>query len=391
MNLQELQKTFSSIYGKGECKIYFAPGRVNLIGEHTDYNGGFVFPAALTYGTYCLLRKNNTKQFRIQSLTVKRKYTVSIKNINKPLHKGAWANYVVGVLAQFVKNNQLFDSGADMLFYGNVPRGAGLSSSAAIEVATAVAINNLYGFENSPQTLAQYSQKAEHEFAGVMCGIMDQFASAMGKKNHGIYLNCDTLHYEMVPLKLNGIKIIISNTNSPHRLGAGEYNQRVKECNMAVAIIQQQKPINVLADISLSELMQLKHLFSDAIIFKRALHVISEIERTAQAVAALKQNNIAAFGKLMNQSHQSLKENYEVTGLHLDTMVQEAQKIDGVIGSRMTGGGFGGSTVSLVQEDCVAQFIEEVGEAYEYTTGLHPEFYVADIGDGGHQVIPVVI
>ncbi len=387
MELAELQQAFIATYGERANAVYFAPGRVNLIGEHTDYNGGFVFPSALTFGTYCLIRKNNTNKFHIQSLNQPQKHTINIADITSPLPKGTWANYVVGVLAQFEKNKQHFSCGADILFWGNVPKGAGLSSSAALEVATAVAINSEYNFKNDQLTLVKYSQKAEHEFAGVMCGIMDQFASGMGKKDCAIYLNCDTLNYELVPVKLSGIKIVIGNTNSPHSLDAGKYNQRVAECKQAIAVIQKVKPIKVLADISLEELERLEAIFTDKTIYRRALHVVSEIERTKQAVLALKNNDITTFGKLMNQSHNSLRDNYEVTGFELDTMVNAARKMEGVIGSRMTGGGFGGSTVSLVREENVANFIAEVGTEYQKITGLKPEFYVADIGDGGRKIL----
>ncbi len=389
MNLEKLQQAFVKTYGQNEAAVYFAPGRVNLIGEHTDYNGGFVFPCALTFGTYCLIRKNNSNCFHLQSLNQPTNYTINIADITTPLPKGAWANYVLGVLAQFIKNGQYFNCGADILLWGNVPKGAGLSSSAALEMAVAVAINGEYNFKNDQLTLVKYSQKAEHEFAGVMCGIMDQFASGMGKKDCAIYLNCDTLNYELVPVKLEGIKIVIGNTNSPHSLDAGKYNRRVAECNRAVAVIQKVKPIKVLADISLEELIKLESIFTDKTIYRRALHVVSEIERTKQAVVALKNNDIAVFGELMNQSHNSLRDNYEVTGFELDSMVNAARKVDGVIGSRMTGGGFGGSTVSLVQEDKIDKFIADVGAEYQEKTGLKPEFYVADIGNGGRKFASV--
>ncbi len=386
MNLTELQNAFSLIYGVGEEAIYFAPSRVNLIGEHTDYNGGFVFPAALTFGTYCLIRKNNRKSFRIQSLNQSEKYDIEIAAVTTPLAKGEWGNYVVGVLAQFVKNQHIFDCGADILFWGDVPQGAGLSSSAALEIVTALAISKTYSFQESRLELIKYSQKAEHEFVGVMCGIMDQFTSLMGKKDCAIFLNCNSLNYELVPIKLDGTKIIISNTNSPHRLDAGKYNQRVRECKQALNIIQQKKRIKVLADITLEELNNMAPLFFDKVIFKRALHVISEIERTKKAVLSLQQNDILSFGDLMNQSHDSLRDNYEVTGFELDTMVNEARKINGVIGTRMTGGGFGGSTISLVEETKVNDFIRQVGREYQLKTGLTPNFYVADIGDGAHEI-----
>jgi galactokinase len=295
-------------------------------------------------------------------------------------------NYPLGTIAQFVKSGYEIDSGVDLLFYGNVPNGAGLSSSASLEIATAVAINHLFDFGVDQIELVKMGQKAEHEFAGVNCGIMDQFASGMGAANSAVFLNCDTLEYELIPVKLDGVKIVISNTNSPHSLGSGEYNERVAQCQAAVEALKPYKDINQLADISWDEFKKLEDKIEDETVRRRARHVVSEIERTVEAVDALKAGKLELFGKLMNASHDSLRDNYGVTGKELDTMVEEARKIDGVIGSRMTGGGFGGSTVSLVKDEAVDAFIENVGKNYKAKTGLKPEFYVAEIGEGGHKI-----
>ena len=312
----------------------------------------FRSPCAISFGNYCLIRKTSRKTVRFASLNMDFETEVGIADLNKPIGK-EWVNYPIGVFAQFLKRGIVFTEGADLLFYGNVPNGAGLSSSAALEMATAVAVNDTWKFNIDRIDLIKMSQKAEHEYAGVMCGIMDQFASGMGKANHAIFLDCDTLDFSLVPVKLKGAKIIISNTNSPHRLDSGKYNQRVAECREAVREISKLfKPIKALVECSLSEFKLIEDKFTNKTAQRRARHVISEIARTEEAVRQLKQGNLEQFGELMNASHNSLRDDYEVTGFELDTMVEEAWKIDGVIGSRMTGGGFGGCTVKIGRASC---------------------------------------
>lgn len=386
MNTEQLKKAFIELYGEGEIAGYFSPGRVNLIGEHTDYNGGFVFPCALTFGTYCFIRKTDKQVFRFASTNLDTKEEISMDKLTQPLSKGNWVNYPLGTIAQFVKRGLMPNSGADILIYGNVPGGAGLSSSAALEVVTAVAVNDQYSFGLEQVELVKMSQKAEHEFAGVNCGIMDQFASGMGAKDRAIFLNCDTLEYELVPVVLDGVKIVIGNTNSPHSLDSGKYNERVAQCQAAVEAIKPHKNISNLAEISWEEFEPIQNKIEDEVVKRRARHVVTEIKRTTDAVEALKAGELDKFGQLMNGSHDSLRDDYEVTGNELDTMVEEARKIVGTIGSRMTGGGFGGSTVSLVKDEAVDNFIQEVGKNYEARTGLKPEFYVAEIGQGGHRI-----
>ena len=385
--MEYLRDLFVEKYGanKNIISTYFSPGRVNLIGEHTDYNGGFVFPCAISFGVYCLIRKNDRNSVRFASLNMEFNTEVKLKDLNKPVGK-EWVNYPIGVFAQFLKKGLTFYTGCDLLFYGNVPDGAGLSSSAALEVVTGYSINNAYGFKINTVELAKMGQKAEHEFAGVNCGIMDQFASGMAKKDKAIFLNCDTLEYELVPVILKGAKIVISNTNSPHKLDSGKYNERVAECKAAVEAIKPYKNINVLADISWEEFVKIQDKIENETIRKRARHVVSEIKRTIDAVKELKNGNIEKFGELMNGSHDSLRDDYEVTGNELDTMVEEARKIEGVIGSRMTGGGFGGCTVSIVKDEAIDKFIDQVGKNYKERTGLKPEFYVAEISDGAHKI-----
>ncbi|MEI6141969.1 MAG: galactokinase [Mariniphaga sp.] len=385
MTIEQLKAKFIEKFGEGEVSGYFSPGRVNLIGEHTDYNGGFVFPCALSFGIYCLVRKTDRKTVRFASLDMPFEAEVKVEDLNKAIGK-EWVNYPIGVFAQFMKKGISFEQGADLLFYGDVPTGAGLSSSAALEVVTGVMINDIYGCGIDRVELAKMGQKAEHEYALVNCGIMDQFASAMGKKDHAIFLNCDTLSYDLVPVKLEGVKIVISNTNSPHKLDSGKYNERVAECQAAVKAIQPYQQINALGEISWEDFLKVEDKIENETVRRRARHVVSEIQRTTDAVKELKAGNLVKFGELMNGSHDSLRDDYEVTGLELDTMVEEGRKIAGVIGTRMTGGGFGGCTVSLVKDEAVETFIAEVGKNYQEKTGLKPVFYVAEIGDGGKKL-----
>ncbi len=385
MTIEQLKSKFIEKYGEGEISGYFSPGRVNLIGEHTDYNGGFVFPCALSFGIYCLIRTTDRKTVRFASTNMPFEAEVRVEDLNIAIGK-EWVNYPIGVFAQFMKKGLTFDKGADLLFYGDVPTGAGLSSSAALEVVTGVVINDTYGFGIGRIELAQMGQKAEHEFALVNCGIMDQFVSAMGKKDHAVFLNCDTLAFDLVPVKLEGVKIVISNTNSPHKLDSGKYNERVAECQAAVKAIQPFKQISALGEISWEDFLKVEDKIEDETVRRRARHVVSEIQRTEDAVKALRAGDLVKFGILMNGSHDSLRDDYEVTGIELDTMVEEGRKIEGVIGTRMTGGGFGGCTVSLVKEEAIDRFIEQVGQNYESKTGLKPLFYVAEIGDGGKKL-----
>jgi galactokinase len=385
MTIEQLKAKFIEKFGEGEVSGYFSPGRVNLIGEHTDYNGGFVFPCALSFGIYCLVRKTDRKTVRFVSLDMPFEAEVKVEDLNKAIGK-EWVNYPIGVFAQFMKKGIAIEQGADLLFYGDVPTGAGLSSSAALEVVTGVMINDVYGCGIDRVELAKMGQKAEHEYALVNCGIMDQFASAMGKKDHAIFLNCDTLSYDLVPVKLEGVKIVISNTNSPHKLDSGKYNERVAECHAAVKAIQPYQQINALGEISWEDFLKVEDKIENETVRRRARHVVSEIQRTIDAVKELKAGNLVKFGELMNGSHDSLRDDYEVTGIELDTMVEEGRKIEGVIGTRMTGGGFGGCTVSLVKDEAVDTFIAEVGKNYQEKTGLKPVFYVAEIGDGGKKL-----
>ncbi|MFW5656791.1 MAG: galactokinase [Bacteroidota bacterium] len=388
MTIDDLKGAFFTYYGttsNNKVQMYFSPGRVNLIGEHTDYNGGFVFPCALSFGTYMMVRRTDDDLVKFKSLNQEYNTEIKISDLEKP-HPKQWVNYPLGVFDQFKQKGIVPDPGLEIMYWGNVPTGAGLSSSASLEVVTAYALNDILETGYERVELVKMSQRAENEFVGVNCGIMDQFASAFGKAGHAVFLNCDTLEYELVPVKLEGVKVVISNTNSPHSLDAGQYNQRVAECQTAVKQISQIKPIKNLAELSWDDFLKVQQAITDETAKKRARHVVAEIQRTVNAVDALKANKIAEFGQMMNASHKSLRDDYEVTGPELDAMAEEAWKIDGVIGSRMTGGGFGGCTVSLVKEEALDTFIEQVGANYEKRTNIKPEFYVAEIGDGSKLI-----
>lgn len=386
MTIEQLKSAYEAAYQKSATDIFFSPGRVNLIGEHTDYNGGFVFPCALSFGTYLLMAPHNEHRINFRSLNIDAVYSLELTQLTTPLPNKAWANYPLGVIAQFIKRGVSITQGYDILFWGNVPAGAGLSSSAAMEVVTAFAFNELLGTGYDRTELAKIGQASEHEFAGVMCGIMDQFASAQGKKDHAIYLNCDTLEFDLVPVKLEGIKVVVSNTHSPHHLDSGAYNDRVRQCQLAVQQISAVRPIKNLAELSQADFNQVENAITDEVAHRRARHVVGEVQRTKDAVEALQQGNIELFGKLMTQSHISLRDDYAVTGLQLDSLAEAAWKVDGVLGSRMTGGGFGGCTVSLVRDEAIPTFIEQVGAEYTEKTGLKADFYIAEIGDGAHRV-----
>ena len=387
MEVKELKQAFKEAYGKAAEMVYFAPGRVNLIGEHTDYNGGHVFPCALSFGTYMLLAKNDRRTMRFKSLNMPEIIELPFNMLTTPLPNNSWVNYPLGCIAQYIKRGFVPKEGYDMLVWGNVPAGAGLSSSAALEVVTACAYNDIFGAGYDKTELAKIGQLSEHEFALVNCGIMDQFASAQGKKDHAIYLNCDTLDFELVPVKLEGIKVVISNTHSPHKLDSGAYNDRVAQCKVALEQLRTVRPnLKNLAELSEAEFNEIKGAITDQVALIRAEHVVGECQRTIDAVAALKKGDIEEFGRLMIASHISLRDNYQVTGLHLDTLAEEAWMIDGVIGSRMTGGGFGGCAVSLVRDEAIPEFIEKVGDAYLEKTGIKADFYIAEISDGVHKV-----
>jgi len=386
MEIRNLTEKFYDKFGKGQEKpaLFFSPGRVNLIGEHTDYNGGYVFPCALNYGTYLLIRKIKENKIRFSTLNFNEDDETELKN---PFtrQENKWINYPLGVINEFLKKDTKL-SGLEMLYYGDVPNGAGLSSSASIEMVTAVAINDLFGAGLNILEMVKMSQRAENQFVGMNCGIMDQFAVGHGKKDHAIFLNCDTLEFENVPLILNGYSLIITNTNKRRGLTDSKYNERRGECEKAVELLQKYKPLRNLSQLSVEEIPVLEKFIKDPVVVRRAKHVISENGRVLEAVKVLKKNDIVRFGELMNLSHDSLKDDYEVTGKELDTLVYEGRKLRGVIGTRMTGAGFGGCTVSIVKKDDTAAFIDQLSKAYTKITGLVPDFYMPEVGNGARRL-----
>lgn len=385
MDLESLKKIFVEKYGEGESQVFFSPGRVNLIGEHTDYNGGYVFPCALSFGTYIVARKNSMKEMRFASTNLELEVSISVDKISEKQPDGAWVNYCLGVMKEFASKGVDFD-GIDILVSGNIPNGAGLSSSASLELVTAVMCNEYFNCGLDNLEMAWMGKAAENNFVGVNCGILDQFAVAMGKKDNAMALKCDTMVFEHVPVELGDYKIVISNTNKRRGLADSKYNERVEECGIAVKDVSAKKEIKLLGDINLEEFESLKSSIKDPVVLKRARHVISENQRVVDAIPALKSGDLKAFGQLMNASHDSLRDDYEVTGVELDTLVEEARKVEGVIGSRMTGAGFGGCTVSLVHKDSIEKFKTDVTKNYSDKVGLTPDFYVAEVGDGAKRI-----
>jgi len=367
-----------------EIQLFFTPGRVNIIGEHIDYNGGFVFPCALDFGTYAAVRKRQDRKVKFASLNLELEVETNLDN-NNYLEEDNWANYPKGVIKMYEELGHRVP-GFEILYYGTIPNGSGLSSSASLEVLTATVINQLSGGGENMIELVKLSQKAENDFIGVQCGIMDQFAVGMGKEDHAILLNCDTLEYEYAPFKLKGIKIVIGNTKKQRGLAESKYNERRKECDEAVDMLKKEVDIDYLCDLDMETFNQHKHVINNETFLKRAEHAVAENERVKACVKALQNNKLEEVGRLMDASHDSLRDLYEVTGTELDTMVEEARKIEGVLGARMTGAGFGGCTVALVKEESVDRFIQEVGRNYEKRTGLKPEFYIAGVGQGAHEV-----
>ena len=382
----KLIKKFIELYGTdGEIHSFFAPGRVNLIGEHTDYNGGHVFPCALTLGTYGIARKRKDNLLRLYSLNFERFGVIetSLDDLT-PYKEAGWTNYPKGVIWAFEKKGYHLPVGMDLLIYGNIPNGSGLSSSASLEVLTGLIIKELYGFDVSMVDIALIGQYSENNFNGCNCGIMDQFASAMGKKDHAIFLDTNTLEYEYAPVVLKDAKIVIVNSKVKHSLVDSAYNQRRNECEMALKELQTVVDIKSLGDLTEEEFEAHKDAIQSEIRRKRAKHAVYENQRTIQAVAALKAGDVGTFGKLMNASHVSLRDDYEVSCEEIDILVDIAWSVEGVIGSRITGGGFGGCTVNIVKNEAVENFTAAIEEIYEKKVGHKAEIYVVDIGDGAH-------
>lgn len=386
--VEKLVQKFYETFGEGgEVHTYFAPGRVNLIGEHTDYNGGHVFPCALTLGTYGIVRNREDRTVRFYSVNIPA-VGVAETSLDElvPAQKASWTNYPKGVMWAFEKRGYKLTHGMDILVYGDIPNGSGLSSSASLEVLTGLIVKDTFGFDVSMVEIALIGQDAENNFNGCNCGIMDQFASAMGKKDNAIFLDTSTLDYTYAPVRLKDAKIVIANSKVKHSLVDSAYNDRRNECETALKELQKVIDIKTLGNLNEEEFEACKDAIKDQTRQKRAKHAVYENQRTIRAAEALKSDDVERFGELMNASHESLRYDYEVSCEEIDILVDLAQAMPGVIGSRMTGGGFGGCTVSIVKNDTVDRFIEEIGKAYLKKAGHEAEFYVVNIGDGAKKL-----
>ena len=386
--IEELRKTFEEKFGGDGERVFFAPGRVNLIGEHIDYNGGHVFPCALTLGTYAAVRKREDRKLRFYSVNLAEDGVIEA-DLDDLTYKKAdgWTNYAKGVVWAYRQAGMDIPTGFDFACSGTIPPKSGLSSSASLEVLTGEALMKLYGFEEDQVRNAKLGQIAENQFVGMNCGIMDQFASAMGQKDKAIFLNTATLDYQYAPVPIGEAKLVIVNTNKPHELANSAYNDRRRECETALEDLQKIRPeLKALCELKPEEFESLSDAIADPVCRKRAKHAVYEDARTTEAVEKLNQGDIAAFGKLMNASHVSLRDDFEVSCRELDVLAEEAWKIPGVIGARMTGGGFGGCTVNIVEDNSVDTFVDQVGKNYTEKTDLVPSFYIVSIGDGPSEV-----
>lgn len=393
MNLQQLQSTFTEIFQHTDSPAaYFAPGRINLIGEHTDYNGGHVFPAAISFGTYALVAKRTDNRFRFYSVNFPDNGVIecTIEQLQFD-EKHDWANYPKGMIQAIIENGAAISHGLDVLFYGNIPNGAGLSSSASIELVTGVVIDDIFKLSTDRIDLIKLGQKVENDYIGVNSGIMDQFAVGNGKENHALLLDCQTLAFEYAPFDLKDYAVLIINTNKRRTLSTSKYNERNDECQAALKALQSALDIQYLCDVTPEAFEAHAHLIKNPIHQKRAKHVIYENARTKLAYAALQKNDLQQFGAFMNESHLSLQEDYEVTGLELDTIVHTAWDFPGVLGARMTGAGFGGCAIALVEKAQVDDFKKHIHDSYLEKIGYAPSFYLPTIGDGAKKLTEAIV
>lgn len=386
--MQTLIKQFHSIFQTNSTpRTFFAPGRINLIGEHTDYNGGHVFPAAISYGTYALAAKRNDQQLRFYSMNFPEKGIITCDIADLTFNDSHdWANYPKGVFLHLMDAGFHLSHGADILYYGNIPNGAGLSSSASIELVTGVLVEGIYEKTIDRIKLIQLGQKVENEYIGVNSGIMDQFAIGMGKENQAMLLNCDTLEYKYAPLNLTDHVIMIINTNKERKLSGTKYNERRAQCEAALADLQQELKIRSLGELTIEEFEASKHLISDEVNQKRAKHVVYENARTLEAFDALQQGDLEAFAELLNESHISLRDDYEVTGVELDTISETAWNLDGVLGARMVGAGFGGCAIALIEKEKAESIKQQINKVYKEKVGYEATFYTATIGEGAKEI-----
>lgn len=387
VDIKHLKETFTKKFGGDDqsIRLFFAPGRVNIIGEHIDYNGGQVLPCALDFGTYAAVRVREDNTVRFASMNMELSNEIELTDVVFD-QADDWMNYPKGVI-RIIQDMGHKVGGFDILYEGNIPRGSGLSSSASVEVLTGVVVNELFDLSIDMVDIVKISQKAENDFVGMNCGIMDQFAVGMGKDGQAILLNCDTLNYSYSPLDLSDCKIVIANTKTPRSLTDSKYNERRGECERAVANLQKKLDITYLCELTPEAFEANKMLIENPVDRKRAEHAVYEQDRVIKAFEAMKAGDMEGLGRQLDASHNSLRDLYEVTGKGLDTMVDEARKIDGVLGSRMTGAGFGGCTISLVKEEAIDRFIYEVGKAYKEKMNIDGEFYIATVGDGAKELI----
>lgn len=384
---EKLFKRFEEIFGEPGETFYFSPGRINLIGEHTDYNGGKVFPAAITLGTYAVVSKREDKEVHAFSKNFEDIGILSFSLEGIEYEKESnWTNYVKGMLLYIQEIVGELDHGFNLLIYGTIPNGASLSSSASIEVLTGVIVNDLYDIHLDGETLAKLGMRVENEFLDLSSGIMDQFIIANGKEGHALLLDTNTLEYEQVPVDMPNHKIIIMNSLVRRELVDSEYNLRREQCNEALEKLNQVVSISNLGELTESEFEQYKYAIQDEVVTRRAKHAVYENQRTEKAARALQDGQLEVFGKLMNDSHLSLHEDYEVTVKETDLLVRLAWEQDGVVGARMTGGGFGGACIAIVENDQVDDFIENVGSSFEAEIGYAPEFYVAETADHAKKI-----
>lgn len=388
MNKEKLIKKFNELFHPNEpVRTFFAPGRINLIGEHTDYNGGYVFPAAISFGTYALATKRNDRTIQFYSINFEENGIISVELDDLSYRKDDdWANYPKGMIDQLVQNGAKIEQGFNVLYYGNIPNGAGLSSSASIELVTGVLLESLFQIEIDRIELVKLGQRVENEYIGVNSGIMDQFAIGMGKQDHAMLLDCNTLDYQYAPVRLNEYTIMIMNTNKRRELADSKYNERRSECESALKDLQTELAINSLGDLSTDQFDNFAKIIQNETERKRAKHAVYENQRTKDALVKLEVGDLQGFGQLLNESHLSLQHDYEVTGIELDTLVQAAWDQDGVLGARMTGAGFGGCAIALVDQSTLDSFKANVSKVYQEKIGYQPTFYQATIGDGAKEL-----
>lgn len=381
-------KEFKSIFNRDDDpRVFFAPGRINLIGEHTDYNGGHVFPASISFGTYAFAGKRNDDNVQFYSLNFPDEGIINCSLSDLTYNKEHdWANYPKGMIKLMQDNGHTSSSGLDILFFGNIPNGAGLSSSASIEMVTGVLLENMFQFNIETIQMVKIAQKVENQYIGVNSGIMDQFTIGMGSQNQAILLDCTTLQYEYAPLPLQEYVIMIINTNKRRELADSKYNERRVECERALTDLQKHVDIESLGNLSGELFEKYKHTIENETDRKRAKHAVYENLRTIKALRLLKQNDLLEFGQLMKESHTSLQHDYEVTGIELDTIVENAWKQEGVIGARMTGAGFGGCAIAIVSRENVKSFKENLSSIYRRKIGYDVTYYMATIGDGAKEI-----